>query len=418
LDLNEAQYRREPPTRGLAAVLGAQWFATLYVAVVSAALVIILGRVLGPEGFGIYSYALAIAAIWANVQEGGFRPLVFRETTEPTPALARLAGRLCNLAVGHVLMTTGVGLALLALLPLEHKFVLLAALLCLGFSAIGHYVSARLKGENRFIKEAQWAALGRTATVIGIAIALFVGGVTPAMVFVGWGLAQAVVLLLPVARPCRVRPEWHFDPDLYRALGAFLTVQAATAVYFQIDIALITHLTGDAVQTGHYAAAYRVLEGLTVLSTPLAHIAFRYLRLRWARNKGFMSLLGAFLLGAFAVAALAVAGGLWLGPELIRVAFGEKFAISADYLPWLLTALVFLLPNYILSQAAIAMNAEGGYALSAAVGAALNILLNLWLIPIYGPIGAAWATIATEGMLTIALCVLVLKRNRSNGGGV
>jgi Na+-driven multidrug efflux pump len=33
----------------------------------------------------------------------------------------------------------------------------------------------------------------------------------------------------------------------------------------------------------------------------------------------------------------------------------------------------------------------------------MNIILNIWWIPIYGAMGAAWATIVSEGLLFFGL---------------
>ena len=72
-------------------------------------------------------------------------------------------------------------------------------------------------------------------------------------------------------------------------------------------------------------------------------------------------------------------------------------------LPWLLGALIFILPNGVLTQAAIARNRESVYAVAAGGAALVNIGLNLALIPKFGGLGAAWATIVTEMFLTVAL---------------
>ena len=43
----------------------------------------------------------------------------------------------------------------------------------------------------------------------------------------------------------------------------------------------------------------------------------------------------------------------------------------------------------------------------AAVGV-VNVLLNLWLIPIHGWLGAAWASLASDGLLSVLNVGLVL----------
>ena len=64
-----------------------QWAATIYTAGVSVFLTFLLGRVLGPEAFGDYSYVLTLAALFLIFQDGGFKTLLFRERTLSTSSL-------------------------------------------------------------------------------------------------------------------------------------------------------------------------------------------------------------------------------------------------------------------------------------------------------------------------------------------
>ncbi len=85
------------------------------------------------------------------------------------------------------------------------------------------------------------------------------------------------------------------------------------------------------------------------------------------------------------------------------IVFGEQYQYAGELLPLLLFAMLFILPNYILTQGTIALNKEIGYAKIAVTVALLNIVLNVWLIPDFGAMGAAWATIFSEGVLCLGL---------------
>jgi len=61
--------------------------AAIYTAVVSMGLTFVLGRLLGPEAFGTYSNILTLASLFFILQDGGFKTLIFREKTLPTPRL-------------------------------------------------------------------------------------------------------------------------------------------------------------------------------------------------------------------------------------------------------------------------------------------------------------------------------------------
>ena len=52
---------------------------------------------------------------------------------------------------------------------------------------------------------------------------------------------------------------------------------------------------------------------------------------------------------------------------------------------------------------------ERYYAAIAGFSALLNIGLNFWLIPVYGAMGAAWATLVTEGVLAVFLLARITR---------
>jgi O-antigen/teichoic acid export membrane protein len=57
--------------------------------------------------------------------------------------------------------------------------------------------------------------------------------------------------------------------------------------------------------------------------------------------------------------------------------------------------------NYVLTYQLIGWHGQRAYASVCALALALNIGLNLWLIPAYSIEGEAWATVCTEVFVTI-----------------
>ena len=111
-----------------------------------------------------------------------------------------------------------------------------------------------------------------------------------------------------------------------------------------------------------------------------------------------------------------VMGGILFGGEIVILTFGKTYTDTILILPLLLCSLIFIFPNSILTQAAIAQNKEGLYAAAAGTGALFNIGLNFILIPEFGGIGAAWATVATEALLTVMLILIAVKAIAGNNG--
>ncbi|GFK92407.1 hypothetical protein NNJEOMEG_00232 [Fundidesulfovibrio magnetotacticus] len=396
--------------RRFAQALAGQWSATVYCAVLATLLSFVLGRVLGPDAFGVYSYIITLASLFAILQDGGFSTLIFRETAHPSEHLTS-SPPLLRQALTHCALTTLAGLGLVLIAPLEHKAALALAVLYYALFSAGSYLSAALKGSGAFVAEARWRMTVRTATAAAVGLALLVPGAGVAALFGGYLAGQLLALALPMAAPVRLFPAPRIDPSLYRSCGAFLLISAATTIYFKSDIILLTQLTADPAEVGQYAAAYRLVEAAVLFSSPLAHIFFRTLRTSLGDAAAFRS---SFRRQLAAMCLLAVSGtalALWLGPGIIRLAFGERFGPAGELCAWVLPSLLFILPNGLLTQALIAMGREGFYARVTVVTALLNIALNAALIPFFGAKGSAAATVATEAALALGLTAGYLKRS-------
>jgi O-antigen/teichoic acid export membrane protein len=391
--------------------LTSQWVATLYTAGVSLGLTFVLGRVLGPEGFGVYSYILTIATLFFILQEGGFKTLLFREKTLPSEGLKIHGDRLFSWAVGHTLVTTSAGVLLASVLPTAYRLGIAVAVICFGCHAIVNFVSSELRADGLFPRDAVWQGFVRSLGAIGILMGLYLITPAPWTIFAGWSLGLLVCLFFSPRRIPRPIFNGFRIWDVRKACIYLMSIDAATTVYYRCDIILLERLT-EPTLVGYYAAAYRFLDGFVLLATPLGIIWFRKLRMVWQEDSRFwrqIGIMGMIMMGAgFAIAA----GGSFFSREIVILTFGYDYADAVPLLPWLLGALIFLLPNGILTQAAIARNKERLYAVAAVGGAVLNIGLNLYLIPKFGGFGAAWATIATEAFL---MMVLILGLRRRGG---
>jgi O-antigen/teichoic acid export membrane protein len=99
--------------------------------------------------------------------------------------------------------------------------------------------------------------------------------------------------------------------------------------------------------------------------------------------------------------------GLFFAAPLIPLIVGHGFDQSVSALRWLC-----LLPAirgiHQLSGCAITGMGYQKFRTTAQFGAALtNLCLNLWLIPQYGWLGAAWSSLATDGLLAFVNWLII-----------
>ncbi len=382
--------------------LSFQWASTLYVAILGFVVSVLLARELGVEDFGNYSYILSLAGIFLIIQDGGHKTLIFRESVDDSSQALLSSGIL------HVVLITLFGGLVVMLLQPQRWLAILAAMSCMGLVVLSGFVSSLLKGKGDFKSDAIWKMVIRSLTAAGILWVLFFyedDSIT--FLFVGWSMALLLALIWPVVKGYLRWPSFNFKSELFKDSMVFLTIDVATVFYFRSDIVLLEYFGNIEGDVGQYSAAYRILEGIILLATPVAMIAFRILRLHSKNKQKFFHLVWILLLSMLSVSILIVSlGALW-GSEFMVLVFGAEYLIAGTLLFWLLLAMFFILPNYILTQGAIALNRESGYAKIVIVVAILNIILNIKLIPDFGAMGAVWSTIIAEGVLFFSLGVML-----------
>jgi len=387
--------------------LGGQSLATVYVAAASFFLTFILARVLGPELFGTYSYLVTLGSLFGLLQDGGFRMLIVRELTRHSFHLERV--KLFSMSLGHVLVVTGLGAGGAIILPMENGPLMSLVIVAFGFGLVCIQISSFLKGEGRFRTEALWQSAVRTSTLVCVLVALYLFPPRLEYVFLGVMVGYVFALLIQRYRTLGNFRFDHLNLVIYRAVLPFMIIDLATLVYFKIDIVMLRHFLGEVEQVGYYAGASRVLEGILLLFAPVSSILFRELRLS-SHDRDRYSLLSRRWTSLALALAVPISGmGAFFASPIMVFCFGQKFIPGHVILAWLLLALVFMVPNIVLTQAALAANQEKRYAWGASAGAMLNIVLNFILIPLYGALGAVIGTLVTEGFLFLFIGIGVYR---------
>lgn len=374
---------------------------------------IILARMLGPTGFGQYSFVLAVASVATLPAYAGIATLTVRETA------AAYATRQWGLAKGILrwslrftliqsLMVAAVLTVLLVIFfgqvsSAEYWTALWGILLIpvLAFSALR---TALMRGIGEPVKGIALEALVKPGMLlIGVSIAALAHWLTPAAAM-AWNVVSCLVaIVLGFWWFQRLRaPETHAYPAEYRtamwwrAVGPLAVLVGAQQLIKYTDIILLGLFT-NAADVGQYRIAAQaaeitlfVLMGITMVLGPrVAHLHATGDYLALQRLVTMTSRVGT---GA---ALLTLLGFLFMGEWLIRVALGIDYVASLAPLlilatgqvafAWFGTALTLLKMT---GQERASLKVLG----LAAIG---NALLNIALIPLFGMIGAALATVTT-----------------------
>ncbi len=179
-----------------------------------------------------------------------------------------------------------------------------------------------------------------------------------------------------------------------------------SALYFRIDVVLIEIWNGTAA-VGLYTAVFRLVDALRLF--PAAVLA---VTLPWLGRSTTARVLGRVAGGltAFAVGVAAVLW--WTAGALVPMIYGAAFADAVPAFRVLLLSFPLMSLNYALTQQLIAWHGHRAYAGICASALVWNLVLNARLIPTLSILGAAWATMWTEVVVTCG-CAAALWMSRS-----
>ena len=207
------------------------------------------------------------------------------------------------------------------------------------------------------------------------------------------------------------KPEFRPRLFFHRAREGFVFAVSGctTSIYNDVDKAMLAHYGMNAAN-GIYTMAYRVIDIGTMPIRSVHAAAFPRFFKHGAGADGLDATVpfARKLLSRTFILGLTTAGLMFVGAPLIPVIVGREFLPSVVALRWLSLIPVFRSLHLSAGDALAGAGRQGIRLAFQFSAAAANIGLNIALIPRYSWRGAAWASLATDGMLGICLWSVLL----------
>lgn len=406
------------------------WLGTVLTSILTLGTQIFLARTLGPIAFGNFFAALAVINLVTPCVAFGVPTFWLRVFGEEGLRAKRW------FLPSYKFIATSSVVVLLALFawvglgPNDAETLFLTATLSpivLAQAGIS-LVSARLQIEGSYRSLAIWecaSSVLRFALVV--ALVIFLGSRLTSQTVAICYMAVAVLILSYSVKNLslnfdKMGPEGRKEleaelqqrlpcqTDVLKGAWKFGLSGLLYIIYFQVSIVMLKYLSGEAV-AGFYSAAYLIV-GATYTVPSVVFQKYLLPKLhRWqfddvgklkvvlTRGTIFMGALGAFATGSI----------LLLGDFVLPRLFGSAYEETASIL-WILA---FAIPlRFASTSAAAVMVSEIMLTKKVCimgVAALTNVMMNYFLIPSYGGMGAAWATVATEAVMLVLLLLGSLK---------
>lgn len=394
-----------------AVVSGGMVFSTL----LSAATIFLLARWLGPGDFGLYAASLAIAVIVTDSLELAISGSVVNFGAKNNALSQKLIkyGLILKLALG-------LGLGILAAVlakpvsgwinpALNQPLYLVALIIPLNF--LMRFPRSVLQSQRRFWADSSLEVITSLGRFLSVAGFYFSGSLT---VITGlWAYLSGAVAALMIGSALI---SWKFlkeriDQETRRHFFQFqkwLTIGfILAAIHGRMDTAILLKLAGPAA-TGIYQAAFRFFMPVMQLAAALSLVFAPRFASFVTRQEARIYLKKAakltLLLG------LGVLLMLPLAPWLVSLIFGSAY--SGAVLPARILSLgfaLFIVMAPFTAYLIYSVNRTRVFALINFLQLLLLLILDYWLIPNFGAVGAAIASAVTLISVNLLIMGLALK---------
>jgi O-antigen/teichoic acid export membrane protein len=185
-----------------------------------------------------------------------------------------------------------------------------------------------------------------------------------------------------------------------------------TILYFRIDQPLIYALRPHE-EAGWYGAAYKPFEALLFVPMTFLSIVFPVLSIYHRERPGeLLDAVNRFFKALLLIGWPMSVGIFVLAHPLNNLLFGPSYDRSEPALRILALSLGFAFVNNAFIGALSATDHQASFTWAAGWSLVANLAMNLALIPVFGYIGASWATVFTEIVLGVAGWTLTARHIR------
>jgi len=363
-----------------------------------------VARYLGPGQFGVLNYALAIYGLFNLFSNLGLDSLVVRDVALLPESESDLLGTSFFLKAGTSVITTGAAILGTWLFhPHDSTLVVIVGLLSFasiaqGFDVVDYFFQAKTRS--------QFSVIPRTVVFIAASLARVVAiFLHSSLLIFAWIAALEILfseLGLAVAYFAYHRPakRWRFHAPRARVLlvesWPLLLATLLVMIYMRTDQIMLGALAGP-VAVGHYSAAIKLSEiwyslpaiicsSVMPRLVPLLHSAPALYYRRLQRLYDLMVCLS--LTVAIATA--------FVGPLAVRLLYGASYAPASSVLIIHIWTGLFVYAGCVSGQQLVQEKLTRIELQRAGLGAVVNVVLNYLLIPRYGVIGSAYATLVAQ----------------------
>lgn len=365
-------------------------------------------RSLGPTAYGKVGFATAIAGFFGLLASPGFTTYAAREAAKDESQVNFLVQHVLGARIAFGALSYGL-LIVFALTFAPHDFTtrLLIVLSGLIFLVSSVDVQWIFTARSRMWMVALRGAVGQL--VYGGVILAFIRSPSDAWIVPVAGVASLVAGMFLIWLPAR--REYHvpwpvISPGVWRSFLPVCLIMGFASmmsmIYDQIDTVMLRYMRSEK-ELGLYVASYSMMGISLSFAVILGQVFFPLLSQTTGQDReNEQRYLGWLWQASIGLALPIATGGFILAEPLTRFVLGSQYGGAGTLFRWLtLTIVVGSMASYFGARL-IPIGREKKYLTAVVAGAAVNVVLNLFLIPRYGAIAAAFTTAISQAVVAFS----------------
>ncbi|WP_207258423.1 flippase [Pseudomonas sp. FW305-70] len=361
---------------------------------------IYVARYLGPDQFGALSYVLTISALLIGVSRMGMDSVLTRDLVQKPDRKKELMGT----AFWIMTITAAICYALTATTIYniqEDNETKLYALIVAGSTFFTSFLVIDFYFQSQI--QAKYSSLCKSTSLIitsSVKVALIFYKSNLIWFVVITALEQAILatfLIIVFSRTNLLTFFFKFNTqdakEMLTSCWPMVISSVAILIYMRIDQIMIRHMLGLR-EVGIYSAAAKLFDAWFLLPYTLTISLLPIISKLKQENSSFYKLrLTQFFSMIIWTCMLVAIITTFTSEYIIKLSFGDEYKEAALVLTIMMWTAVFSATGSVSARYFSAERMEKKIATRTIASAILNIILNFVLIPIYGIIGAAIATL-------------------------
>jgi O-antigen/teichoic acid export membrane protein len=392
-------------------------FEQIFRMILSLAVTTLMARYLGTHNYGLISYGAAYIAIFTTISQLGIGEILVNEIIKNRDKTGIIIGTTIILRLFSALLSIILIYIVVAYLNPNNfvlqiiTFIQSISLLFIAFDAVGYWFQSNLQSKYAVIAKSIAFTLVSIWRIVLIYVEASVQYFAVATILQTLAISTLIILFYFKFKG----PRFNFSLDLAKNLLSksypFIISGLFVTVYTQMDKIMLGQLTNES-SVGVYTVAMTI-SGLWIFIPNSLIESARPIIMAAKGNdeERYIKRLKQLFSAIIWISILASLVITVLSENIILILFGNQYIEAIGILTILIWSKIFSLIGVTRTIWLITENKVKYHIYFLGIGAAINVVLNLILIPMYGAIGAAIATILAE-FISNTLSLIIFKETR------